>query len=95
MLAKFTAAQGTIAPIYSIDQIAVDPQAKAREMIARVPDRDFGSVAMANVVPRFAADPAQLRHSAGGVGQDNREVYRDWLGLSEQQIERLTQKKVI
>ncbi|MDI4238411.1 CaiB/BaiF CoA-transferase family protein [Bradyrhizobium sp. Arg237L] len=95
VLAKFTAAQGTIAPIYSIDQIAADPQAKAREMIARVPDRDFGSVAMANVVPRFAADPAQLRHSAGDVGQDNREVYRDWLGLSEQQIERLTQKKVI
>ncbi|WP_454633022.1 hypothetical protein [Bradyrhizobium cenepequi] len=50
---------------------------------------------MANVVPRFTVDPAQLRHSAGDVGQDNHEVYRDWLGLSEQQIERLTQKKVI
>ncbi|MCA6105746.1 CaiB/BaiF CoA transferase family protein [Bradyrhizobium cenepequi] len=95
VLATFTAAQGTIAPIYSIDQIAADPQANAREMIARVPDRDFGSVAMANVVPRFAVDPAQLRHSAGDVGQDNREIYQDWLGLSEQEIERLTQERVI
>ncbi|WP_454616433.1 CaiB/BaiF CoA transferase family protein [Bradyrhizobium cenepequi] len=95
VLAKFTAAQGTIAPIYSIDQIATDPQGSAREMIARVPDRDFGSVAMANVVPRFTVDPAQLRHSAGDVGQDNREVYQHWLGLSEQQVEQLAQKKVI
>lgn len=95
VLAEFSAAQGTIAPIYSIDQIAGDPQAKAREMITRVADRDFGSVAMANVVPRFTVDPAQLRHSAGDVGQDNREVYRDWLGLSEGEIERLTHRKVI
>jgi crotonobetainyl-CoA:carnitine CoA-transferase CaiB-like acyl-CoA transferase len=95
VLAEFAAAQGTIAPIYSIDQIASDPQAKAREMIARVPDRDFGSVAMANVVPRFTIDPARLRNSAGDVGQDNREVYQDWLGLSEQQIEQLSRNKVI
>jgi crotonobetainyl-CoA:carnitine CoA-transferase CaiB-like acyl-CoA transferase len=95
VLAEFAAAQGTIAPIYSIDQIAGDAQAKAREMITRVPDRDFGSVAMANVVPRFTVDPGQLRNSAGDVGQDNREVYQGWLGLSEEQIERLTRKNVI
>jgi crotonobetainyl-CoA:carnitine CoA-transferase CaiB-like acyl-CoA transferase len=95
VLAKFSAEQGTIAPIYSIDQIADDPQAKAREMITRVPDRDFGSVAMSNVVPRFTVDPAQLSHSGGDVGQDNREIYRDWLGLSEEQIEQLARRKVI
>jgi crotonobetainyl-CoA:carnitine CoA-transferase CaiB-like acyl-CoA transferase len=64
-------------------------------MITRVPDRDFGSVAMANVVPRFTVDPGQLRNSAGDVGQDNREVYQGWLGLSEEQIERLARKNVI
>jgi len=95
VLAKFTAAQGTIAPIYAIDQIAADPQAKARNMITRVPDRDFGSVAMANVVPRFSVDVAQLRHAAGDVGQDNREVFQDWLGLSQRQFEELTASKVI
>jgi crotonobetainyl-CoA:carnitine CoA-transferase CaiB-like acyl-CoA transferase len=95
VLVAFTAAQGTLAPIYAIDQIADDPQAVARHMITRVPDRDFGDVAMANVVPRFTVDPAQLRHAAGDVGQDNREVYRDWLGLSEREIEELTEKKVI
>lgn len=95
VLAAFTAEQGTLAPIYSIDQIAADPQAKAREMIARVPDRDFGSVAMANIVPKFSVDQARLRHSAGVAGQDNEEIYRCSLGLSDIEIERLRRYKVI
>ncbi|QIO33375.1 CaiB/BaiF CoA transferase family protein [Bradyrhizobium sp. 1(2017)] len=95
VLATFSAAQGTLAPIYSINQIANDPQVRAREVITRVPDGDFGTVAMTNAVPRFTVDPARLRHAAGDIGQDNREVYRDWLGLSDQEIEQLTQRKVI
>ena len=95
VLARFNAAQGTLAPIYSIDQIADDPQVKAREVITRVPDRDFGTVAMTNVVPRFSNDPTRMRHAAGDVGQDNDEVFRDWLGLSEQEIAGLTERKVI
>ncbi|MDA9404356.1 CaiB/BaiF CoA transferase family protein [Bradyrhizobium sp. CCBAU 45389] len=95
VLAAFAAEEGTLAPIYAIDQIAADPQSLAREMITRVPDRHFGSVAMSNVVPRFTADRAQLRNSAGDIGQDNREIYQRWLGLSEDEIARLAQAKVI
>lgn len=95
VLAAFAAEEGTLAPIYAMDQIAADPQSLAREMITRVPDRDFGSVAMSNVVPRFTVDCAQLKISAGDIGQDNREIYQRWLGLSEQDIERLAQQKFI
>ncbi|MCK1572877.1 CoA transferase [Bradyrhizobium sp. 174] len=95
VLAAFASEQGTLVPIYSIDQIAADPQSQAREMITRVSDRDFGSVAMSNVVPKFSVDSAQLRHSAGDVGQDNREVYQGWLGLSDIELERLGRDKVI
>jgi crotonobetainyl-CoA:carnitine CoA-transferase CaiB-like acyl-CoA transferase len=95
VLAKFEAAQGTIAPIYSIDQIATDSQAQAREMITRVPDRDFGTVAMANVVPRFSANPTAIRHAAGELGEDNSEVYEDWLGLSREEIAQLQRQQVI
>lgn len=95
VLAKFEAAEGTIAPIYSIDQIAADPQAQAREVMTRIPDRDFGFVATPCVVPRFAVDPTQQRNSAGDVGQDNREVYEDWLGLAADDVERLKQIKAI
>lgn len=95
VLAAFAAEEGTLAPIYAIDQIAADPQSRAREMITRVPDRDFGSVAMSNVVPRFTVDRAQLKTSAGDIGQDNREIYQRWLGLSENEIDRLAELKVI
>ena len=95
VLAAFAAEEGTLAPIYAIDQISADPQSLAREMITRVPDRDFGSVAMSNVVPRFTVDRAGLKTSAGDIGQDNREIYQRWLGLSEGEIDRLAELKVI
>ena len=95
VLAAFHAAQGTIAPIYSIEQVFDDPQMQAREAITRVPDRDFGSVRMQNVVPRFVNDPGAVRHSAGALGQDNDEVYGGWLGLSAEERAQLAQAKVI
>lgn len=95
VLAAFAAEEGTLAPIYAIDQIATDPQSLAREMITRVPDVDFGSVAMANVVPRFTVDRAQVHKSAGNLGEDNGEIYQRWLGLSESEFERLRQQNVI
>lgn len=55
-------------------------------MITRVPDRDFGSVAISNVVPRFTIDRTQLRKSAGDIGEDNSEIYQRWLGLSDREI---------
>jgi crotonobetainyl-CoA:carnitine CoA-transferase CaiB-like acyl-CoA transferase len=39
VLAAFEAAQGTIAPVYDIDQIAADPQMQARKALCAVPDR--------------------------------------------------------
>ena len=95
VLAAFSTHGGTIAPIYSIEQIANDPQARARQMITRVPDKHFGTVAMSNIVPRFTVDRAQVRHAAGDVGQDNHEVFAKWLGLSEEAIAELAQAKVI
>lgn len=95
VLAAFAAEEGTLAPIYAIDQIAGDPQARARDMITRVPDRDFGSVAMANVVPRFTVDHTQMTRSAGDIGHDNHEIYQRWLGLSDDEVKALAGQKVI
>jgi crotonobetainyl-CoA:carnitine CoA-transferase CaiB-like acyl-CoA transferase len=95
VLAAFSHHGGTIAPVLSIEQIANDPHAKARRMIVAVPDKDFGAVDMSNVVPRFAVDRAEIRHAAGDIGDDNAEVFADWLGLSEAAIRELRQRNVI
>lgn len=95
VLTTFSRHGGTIAPVLSIEQIANDPHAQARQMIVAVPDKDFGAVAMSNVVPRFAVDRAQISHAAGDIGEDNTEVFADWLGLSEPTIRGLRRRKVI
>ncbi len=80
---------GTIAPVYSIDQIFSDPQMIAREAIVSVPDADFGSVRMQNVVPRFARDPGQVHSTAGALGEHNHAFYTGRLGLSEAELQHL------
>ena len=95
VLAAFQSAQGTIAPIYSIDQVFADPQVQARDAITTVQDKDFGSVRMQNVVPRFVNDPGKVRNTGGDIGQDNAEIYGRWLSLSEADQEQLKKSGVI
>lgn len=95
VLAAFETAQGTIAPIYGIDQIEADPHLRARNAICDVPDADFGRVRMANVVPRFTRAPCEIRHSGGELGQDNLAFYTRELSLSADDIERLQSAGVI
>lgn len=89
VLAAFASAEGTIAPIYSIDQVVTDPQIVARKAIVPVADADFGNVAMQSVVPRFLKDPAANRHSAGALGSDTNEILEKWLGIGPDEQERL------
>ena len=95
VLAAFERAQGTIAPIYSIDQVFADPQIQARDAITSVPDADFGTVRMQNVVPRFVNDPGKVRTTGGAIGQDNEEIYGGWLALDAAERERLKRAGVI
>lgn len=89
VLAQFEKASGTLAPIYSIDQIFRDPQVVAREAIVSVPDEDFGAVRMQNVVPRFARDPGAVVRPGAALGADNVEVFEGWLGLDAAEQARL------
>ena len=95
ILAAFTREGGTIAPILSIAQIFDDPQMRAREAIVAVPDADFGSVRMHNVVPRFTRDPGEVKSSAGALGEHNHTFYVTGLGLSETELQRLREQAVV
>jgi crotonobetainyl-CoA:carnitine CoA-transferase CaiB-like acyl-CoA transferase len=95
VLRAFQQAEGTLAPIYSIDQVMSDPQMQARQAVTRVADPDFGSIAMPNIVPRFLNSPGELRNVGGEIGQDNAEIFEEWLGLSRPEMEALYTKAVI
>lgn len=85
-VAAFRATNGTLAPIYSIDQIFEDPQFKARGTIAEVADDDFGIVRMQGLVPRFGERPGKVRWAARGLAADNDYVYKEVFGLEQAEI---------
>ncbi|WP_076861027.1 CaiB/BaiF CoA transferase family protein [Bradyrhizobium mercantei] len=95
ILDAFAQAQGTLAPINSIDQIFSDPQMIARDAITSVADDDFGSVRMQNVVPRFVRDRGKLKHSARSLGYDTERILGEWLGMSSAEQDQLRRLKVI
>ncbi|MBS0320196.1 MAG: CoA transferase [Proteobacteria bacterium] len=81
--------------IYTIADIFSDPHYRARESIARVPDDDLGTVAMANVVPRLTSTPGVLRHAGHATGQDTRRVLADVLGMDDERLDELERSGVI
>lgn len=92
---RFAVHEGTLAPIYSAQQIMEDPHIRERGFICRVPDRDFGSIPVQGVVPRFSHDPGSVHSAGGAIGQDNAEIYGGWLGLSEGDLKALRARLVI
>jgi formyl-CoA transferase len=84
-------------PVMSMADIAADPQFQARDMLVRVPDDRLPEkeVVLPGIVPKLTETPGVIYHCGGALGADNDMVYRDLLGLSESEIERLKAKGVI
>lgn len=84
-------------PVMSIADIAADPHYQARGMIASVPDAEMpgGVAVMPGIVPQLRETPGTITHSGGEIGADNISVYSELLGLSKEEMNRLTAEGVI
>lgn len=92
---EFTAAQAAVAPIYDISQIMEDPQYQALDSITEVEDPELGSIKMQNVLFRMSETPGQVRWTGRPRGADNRRIYCEELGLSEEELAELAEKGVV
>ncbi|MBI2226506.1 MAG: CoA transferase, partial [Betaproteobacteria bacterium] len=92
---KLHAAEVPAARIYTMADIFEDPHYAARGMLAQVPDDEFGTVTMPNVVPKLSATPGAIRHSGHRVGQDTRRVLMELAELSAEEIAQLEAQHVI
>ena len=72
-----------------------DPHVLAREMVITLPDKELGPVRMTGVLPKLSRTPGEIRHTGQMLGQSNREVFRELLGLSDGEIDDLEQKGVV
>ena len=75
VLAAFQEADAAIAPVYDIADVMQDPQYEALQSIVSVPDGDFGSVRMQNMLFRLSDTPGEIRWTGPAKGEHNAEVY--------------------
>ena len=82
-------------PVNSIAEIFQEEQFWLRETLTRVKDERIGDLAVQGVVPRLSETPGRIRHLGRSIGEDNAEVFRDWLDLDESDLATLKKKKII
>ncbi len=83
------------APVRDLDEVVNDKHMHARRALEWVEHPMYGRVCLPNSPLRFdGVEPMALRPS-GELGCDNRQVYGDWLGLSDDEITRLQADEVI
>ncbi len=80
--------------VFTIADIARDPQYRARDMILRQPTYDGGDVAVPGIVPKLSATPGRVQQRAPWLGEHTDSVLAE-LGLSAVQIDALRARGVI
>ena len=81
--------------IFTAADMLADPHFAAREAIVRIAHAGLGEMPMQNTFPKLSATPGRVRQVGPELGEHNIAIYRDLLGLSEQEIARLANAGVI
>jgi crotonobetainyl-CoA:carnitine CoA-transferase CaiB-like acyl-CoA transferase len=81
--------------IRNIADLAVDPHMKAREAIIDFELPDKGTVKIPGVYPKFTNHPGRVKSLGRKIGQDNKEIYCEFLGMSDKELSDLKNKGVI
>jgi formyl-CoA transferase len=83
-------------PIYTIADIFEDEQYRARDMLLKHVDPEFGEYVGPGMVPKFSGTPCAVRWSATWAeGSHNRDVYGGLLGLTDTEIDELKEEGVL
>jgi len=88
-------AEVPVGPIYSIADIATDPQYLARSMFHQVTLPDGSPLRVPAQVPKLSLTPGQTEWAGPRLGEHNEAVYRELLGLTAAQLAELQRAKVI
>jgi crotonobetainyl-CoA:carnitine CoA-transferase CaiB-like acyl-CoA transferase len=76
-LALFEAADVTVGPVCSIDDLLGHPYVVGREAIVELDDPDLGNLPMHNIVPRLSRTPGTFRRAAPRVGEHTEEILHE------------------
>ena len=84
------------APVSTIADVIESPQLRARDYFREVEHPELGrSFRYPGPFVKFSESPIQYRRRPPLVGEHNREVYVDQLGMSEPEMQELQQRGII
>jgi crotonobetainyl-CoA:carnitine CoA-transferase CaiB-like acyl-CoA transferase len=83
-----------LTPIKRIDEVVTDRHLRARGMFVQVPFGDVGVEVFGSPM-KLSSTPARTTGAVPQLGQHNREVYVDWLGIDLERFEALRSAGVI
>jgi benzylsuccinate CoA-transferase BbsF subunit len=82
-------------PSFCATEILNDPHVKARELLTTVEHPLLGEQHVFNPPWKLSDTPATIRKPGPCLGEDNEEVYTTLVGLSQQEMQQLTQDQVL
>jgi crotonobetainyl-CoA:carnitine CoA-transferase CaiB-like acyl-CoA transferase len=83
-------------PVYSVADIFIDPQYRARNMLVSMEDPDLGELVMPGIVPKLSETPGEIEFMGSQrLGVHNEEVFRGLLGLDAAEMASLSEEGVI
>jgi len=88
-------AEAVVGPVYDVRGILSDPHYRAREDIVTVADSELGEIPMPAVLPKLSRTPGRIEHAGPSLGEHNEMIYGGLLGLSREELEKLTRDGVI
>lgn len=89
------AAEVIASPIFTVADIMADATYAEREDIVTVADDELGPVRMQAVVPKLHHHGGQVWRTGPALGADDELVLRDWVGLPDDQLDRLRHEGVV
>jgi crotonobetainyl-CoA:carnitine CoA-transferase CaiB-like acyl-CoA transferase len=81
-------------PIYTIDKIFADPQVLHRQMLKELDHPRTGKVKVTGIPVKLSETPGEVTTAPPVLGQHTHEILAE-IGYSSQDVEKLTQEKVI
>jgi len=82
-------------PSFSAEEILSDPHIKARGVITEVQHPVMGKKVVINPSWKLSETPARIKQASPILGEHNAEVFGGLLGMSEEEIKKLEDEKII
>ncbi len=82
-------------PIYNIEDIFNDVHYKARNMIDSVKVEGLGELKVPGIMPKFSKTPGRIKWAGAKLGEHNKEIYKDMLGMSEEELKDMEEKGIV